>query len=454
MPGAGVAAVNRPLVASALAFGATVPARRMALYAFAVCLSVPLVVGTVAGVEMPLAILAIVMALPFYPKVPGIAEKQALTMAVGLALSAGIWTVVADGRGSPLRLAFSAGYFFAPYLTFFAGYCLLRRHDDLVRVLGLMSWIFALVAALITASLVADGLPVRIERIGRMGEYIGPGSALAGSLLGLPLYATWGVISLAVFYATMLAVVCVRLRYLPPRDPIAFLGLAGGLVCLLYLVAGALSRTVATGVTVFVVIFLSDILRGRQARRWILGAMIPLGLGLVVVALLFGQRVLASDWSALARRNVASLQAARLDAFTSGRLVLVAAAVQDLADRPFTGSGFGGFREGIDKYNSSPHNQYLTAAWKMGLPAAIFYFLFLYRCVANLYRLKQAEDERSIYHGLWALVMAYGLGFCLTWDVFLVPITGAFLMFLFGGFARLVRVEATSERVPGEPAAL
>lgn len=406
-------------------------ARKAMLDLVVLCLAVPVTIGRVFGVEIPLSEVVVLTAIPFYFVTPMTREKGLLTAAIAASILAlfGAEAMGLDREVRPPLL--SLAYFYLPYLPFFAGYKLVRDVTDLNRIVRLMAWISVAVAVVVTLSIVASGEPVRVERVEDVLGVPTLGATLNGSLLGMPLYARWGVISLAVYYGTMLEVILVRLWYLRPPGVFGVTAHIVGAACVAYLVVGSLSRTVILGLLVFVLVMAGDAMR-QSGRRGVV-----LTLGICAAASLWvwtsvGGLSGESTLSLEIRRHRETLESGDIEAFSTGRLTLATAAIADLARSPLTGSGFHGFDPKVEWNNSSPHNQYLTALWKMGFPAAVFYFAFLYRCLRNLNRLRKTHRSTPAVTGLFAIVLSYALGFCMTWDVLLVPLTGSLVMFLLG----------------------
>jgi O-antigen ligase len=158
-------------------------------------------------------------------------------------------------------------------------------------------------------------------------------------------------------------------------------------------------------------------------------------------------------WGSKLGAGAAALAEGDLDAFSSGRITLYRYAIKDILIDPIFGNGFHGFFLHISPGehaeaiagNNSPHNQFLTAVWKMGLLAGFFYLLFLYECMKNLYLLRRRCERKAIFTGLWILMVVYLVVFCSFWDVLLVPLIGMFLMFLLGGTSRIIARERRLE---------
>jgi O-antigen ligase len=182
--------------------------------------------------------------------------------------------------------------------------------------------------------------------------------------------------------------------------------------------------------------------------------MVLIGFSILLPFLLYGDELTAqpttqSGLGLIVERSITALIEGRIDDFSNGRLSLAQEAVSDVVKDPLFGTGFYGFQLQSDFFDvvSSPHNQYLTAVWKMGILPGIFYLMFLYRSFRNLYILKLRHKQSKLYAGLWILMSVYILVFCMVWDVLLVPLIGSFIMFLLGGIARIYRIHSDLSKV-------
>lgn len=401
------------------------------------CLGIPAVLTQLLGIEVPLSVLACLASVPFYFLIPNIREKFYITAAFVLSVISVLFNAVFISGKVETTPFFSLVYFFSPYLLFFSGYRLVKSDEDMSFALRWFSVIFVLVSFTVVSGILAAGGTVRIE-----GE-------LLGSLLGMKLYGTYGVNSLAVFFATMFAVLVIHVFYGGHYRNIGVLPSLLGMAGLLFLLVGSLSREAILGCGLFVLLSVLHLTKRNRFLGLLLGGMI-VALGYVVAAR-YGEAI-GLIWSSKLGVGSSALGEGDLDAFSSGRITLYRYAVRDILMNPVFGNGFHGFflhnvpglHDEAIAGNNSPHNQFLTAVWKMGLLAGTFYLLFLYKCMKNLFLLQRSERKTGIYTGLWLLMLVYILVFCAFWDVLLVPLIGMFLMFLLGGIARICSTERPS----------
>lgn len=427
--------MNVPGLPAGTEDGGAIPgkaAEKALLIFVVVCLGVPAALTRLLDVEIPLSALACLISVPFYFLIPNIPEKFYITAAFVLSLISVLFNAVFVSDRVEMSPFLSMVYFFSPYPLFFSGYALIRDERVLSRVLQWFSGIFAVVSILVVSGILASGGMVRVD-----GE-------LLGSLLGLKLYATYGVNSLAVFFATMFAIVVIHVFYGGHyRKPGVVFHLAG-MAALLFLMIGSLSREAVLGCGLF--ILLSGMRLAKENPLYGLLSAGVAGTLAYTVADRYGEAI-GLIWAS--KLGVSVLGEGDLDAFSSGRITLYRYAIKDILTNPIFGNGFHGFflhhppglHANAIAGNNSPHNQFLTAIWKMGLLAGGFYLLFLYKCMKNLYLLRRWGGGKAMFAGLWVLMVVYVLVFCSFWDVLLVPLIGMFLMFLLGGTARIFAAE-------------
>ena len=210
-------------------------------------------------------------------------------------------------------------------------------------------------------------------------------------------------------------------------------------MCLLYLILGSLSREAVLGTLVFSLLFIIKLFRINKVYSILL--CINLFLMIFITVIVYGDKLMII-WSDKMSISSAAITAGDMDRLSTGRLSLVTVAISDISKNLVFGTGFhgftlyghvGDFEVGMD---STPHNQYLTAIWKMGILPSIFYFCFFYNSLKKLYFLQRRHIKTNIFAGIWTLVIVYLLVFSFLWDVFLVPLLGMMIMFLLGAVAR------------------
>lgn len=426
--------------------------RRVWLVLITVMLCLPIVIFEVANTPMPPVLAAIVVSVPFFLISSARQEKWCLIGAISLSvISIGVVSIFISQTVS-LRPFFSLFYFFGPGLLFFTGYQLIRRPKDLRFFVSLLATIAVIVLAAIAIGLIVNDISVRI--LYRDGDTWK--SKLAGSFLGLQLYAAEGVNTLAVFYATMSAIIILRFISWRQKWHRRRWYFGAGILFSFYLVFGSGSREALLGLAVFIALIgprvMSDHLgsfRGRRRSHLLVTSLVMLAVILSFVGLIQSWDTIVSIvgeglfTGSRIQSTVDALVAKDWSMLTSNRTVLWGLALEDIAKNPLFGNGFYGFQlYGIQRgiYDSvvgkSAHNHYLTSVWKMGFIPAIFYFSFLFLAVRKAYRLQKITSDR-LHRGLWSLLWVYFFVLAMLWDVFMVPLLGSFIFFLLGGMARL-----------------
>lgn len=263
------------------------------------------------------------------------------------------------------------------------------------------------------------------------GGVVRADSHLNGSIFGLEIFGSYGVNSLAIFFslcsyaAAYPLMVSIQHRLRP-----IFLLIGIGFA---YLALMSLSRAAALGL-----ILMWGTLILLQARQHPFRAILFLVLssaGTLHLALSLNESDMLTAKTMQIQKGLAS---GDIDSISSGRLSLYYAAVIDVLNNPLAGSAFQGFSAGADNLRQfdelsglSPHNQYITTVWKMGLIAAAFYFLMLLTMILKSLR-NCSECEKP-----WLIGFLLGtfVIFCNTWDVLMIPNVGALVFFTLGAFA-------------------
>lgn len=260
---------------------------------------------------------------------------------------------------------------FRPLAFLILGLTIARRrwasHSQVLRTLGTAS---AFSCISIAGYLLATGTThhqwgsVEYAATTQFGEH------LAGNLFTLPLYAKYGVNSLAVTYAVYgilsLAALFATRRQIQGQRTVAqslhLLWLSGGVLAAIYLCVTSDSRQaiLLLGATLALA-FLTFILKkiALASHSLVIGAIVVLILGVTPFAV----------------REVLSVanQLGGFDVWAAGRVDIVTSELAQLNEHPILGTGF------LDN-GSSPsnaHNLILNLAIKFGVPGAAFYLVCL-----------------------------------------------------------------------------
>ena len=219
--------------------------------------------------------------------------------------------------------------FHANYFLYFVGYILVNSEKEVKLALSLFSFIFFIVACLITVSIIELGGDVRND-----GELY---SELLGSLLGLKLYGTYGVNTLAIIYATMLAIILINLFFCDKVRLLKIVIFTPSILCLLYLILGSLSREAVLGTLVFSLLFIIKLFRINKVYSILL--CINLFLMIFITVIVYGDKLMII-WSDKMSISSAAITAGDMDRLSTGRLSLVTVAISDISKNLFLAQVF------------------------------------------------------------------------------------------------------------------
>lgn len=263
------------------------------------------------------------------------------------------------------------------------------------------------------------------------GGVVRDDSSLNGSFLGMQLFGSYGVNSLAAYYVLLVFV----LAYTLSRCGLLVIEkfyMYGALVIAVYLIIGSLSRMAILGGGALLIALYYSFLKKHVVAGILIGAVF-MSISIPLAMLAYDAGMGGAKINQIAN----GLSSGDMDYLSSGRLTLYGVALKQIFLNPFSGASFGGFEvytSSISGYESisglSPHNQYLTLFWKMGIPGALCYILFLSTiCIGAL---KYSDDlDRPWINRLLIIVL---LVFCNLWDVLLVSNIAALFYFLLGAF--------------------
>jgi hypothetical protein len=304
--------------------------------------------------------------------------------------------------------------------------------ERIVRDLSFFSSIFSIALVL---RIIYVNEPVRIQ-VGPEGY-----SVFNAVFLGLPVFGTFGVLSLAHLVCVQ-AFICAGV-VLSNRASISFrILVAVGLACLLFLILGSNARSAQIG-AIFLLIAVGAFWFLRPAsRRWwpfIAGA-------ICVAAACMATRHqpesrLVKSLETIAEPHVSAPYGGAIQtpsgSLTTGRSQLIATGIEEFVNSPFIGNGFGTYgrfkTDPLSKDltdNSSTHIYPLTIAWKGGLLFAIPFFAFLFLCAKGIWN-NGVSLKAELFFSLGAILITF-LFLGMTWDILIVPSAGALVYFLAG----------------------
>lgn len=394
----------------------------------AIALSVPIAPLAFNGVDIPISDFVCLVGIFLSVKYANLLFTKLLYLSIFLSFIAGVIVAAFVAPTIELRPLLSIAYFFKPYFALFVALYVIRGREDIrtiFRTLGYASAV-TLVSVLISIVVVHGGI-VREE------------SVLNGSILGLPVYGAYGVNSLAVFYLLLYFIVLFwkQVDALTLQEKVVRLF---SLCVLSYLIFFSLSREAILGYVVLQFFFVVQSNAHRSSKVALLV------LGVVAVTLIMSLDVTTAIWEAKIKQVVEAVQESDLDKLSSGRVGLYIATLDQVRKNFVFGTGFHGYQlytdslYGFDTVEGlSPHNQYLTSIWKMGLIPAIPYFFALY----SLFRMTGLLRGTRTYSSLVALLFVVFFILANVWDVLIIPNFAALLFFLWGGIIKSASVKGT-----------
>ncbi|WP_185019929.1 O-antigen ligase family protein [Pseudomonas brassicacearum] len=440
--------------------------RKLIVPVIAATLSIPVVMFSLMGYDInPAFLLAPVIALAFFVRFSKISAVFALSAALG-----GVSVVVAntfspDGQLTRHLLSLLL-VMFAPGFLFLGRFLAGREGvDRIIFWLSVFSTIFVVV---ISARIFILGEAVRI--------YLGPlgYSAMNAEFLGVPVFASFGVLSLAHLICLQAIIMCGSIISASSNVYVRCCFVVG-LVCSSFLIIGSDSRSaqmllvwiLATAILyairnpsswklvglVVASILLSGVItyaRGMNENRMLDSIeaitsepvethVIVAGASSEVVAEQQTTKHGGGQASEVASDDTVQRFTRKADAFATGRVELAVEGFKEVLKSPFIGNGFSGYgrysvgdnsRSLVE--NTSTHIYYLTLLWKGGL---IFFVPFIAMLVINFkeaWSARPRTDGSPEYFFAWgAVFMAFG-PMALAWDILIVPSAGALAFFLFG----------------------
>lgn len=340
---------------------------------------------------------------------------------------------------------------FAPSFIFLGQYLSMRHTiQKLLFWLAIFSSIFVVFVA---ARILVLNEPVRV--------YIGPLglAAMNAEFIGLPVFATFGVLSLADLFCIQAVILCGAALgdKIQPLYRWSFLVAFG---CAIFLVLGSDSRSAQMLIAWIIGSILYFAWRHPEKRRLAALALLAAVLagGLTYARGMNENRMAASikeiggvtglpgvpgvTGGPVDAGETVEVLRAQADTFATGRVELAIAGAEEVAQSPIIGNGFSSYGRydgpGASKIlaaNTSTHVYYLTLIWKGGL---IFFIPFIAMLLLNLRKAWIARAYTPItserFFTWSAVLMTFG-PMALAWDILIVPSAGALAFFLFGALS-------------------
>lgn len=401
-----------------------------ALTAIAVLLLIPVVLFRFAGFQVALTLLLAPPAAWCLLRAPArLRQLYLLCTGAGL-LSIGLAAIIL-GDSLQTRYFLSLALIMTPPLYFFLGWYLCERYvlNDVLEVLGAVSSIFLLILAV---QVVATGAQVRLEFP----------SVLNVDFLGLPLYGSYGVLSLGSLIVGQLFVTGAAFIASPHRWTRVLL--LAGFGAAAFLIMGSNGRTIHLVLPYVLVILGAAALVGRRPIR----RKVVLLLAVATVAVVYSAERMAAPI-----RIVTTIRAllgmpdpnpkadrADYEGLSSGRDIILRDALMEVRMSPIFGTGFASFGRihpgatAVSRRNRTTHVHYLTVLWKGGVIFLVPYIVLLAALWRPAVRASLAVMKEEVLFLGFGLVFLFTV-FAVSWDILLVPSAGALGFFILGAVA-------------------
>jgi hypothetical protein len=424
----------------------------------AVALVAPVTLFTFANFEVNLTLMIAPFAGLCLIRAPALLRNLFLACVVAGLASIGL-AAIALGDQVNSRYLLSLMLILTSPLYFFLGSYLCGRYYDLERTLSLLGLVSTAFVVLLANQVIATGEQVR--------WYVGPlgYTVLNVTLLGLPLYGSFGVLSLASLIILHMFVIGAAFAAAERRwEQVA---LVLGFAAAAFLVTGSNARTAHLVLPYLLVVLGLAAARGSRPVRVRAGVLLAGALLSVTYSasrMVEELRIVTSARALLGLPESPRARAARaavrgsgawgrgehldIEKLSTGRMSLLEDALQEIALSPIFGNGFAAYNR-IDpgvgwrsRFSGSrtTHIHYLTVLWKGGV-----LFFLPYMALLGAFWL---EAVRGSLPGMTASVafLVAGLIFLfavlsLSWDILLVPSAGAYAFFLLGAVSQSARRE-------------
>ena len=438
------------------------------LAAIAVALLIPIILFTFAGFQVALTLLlAPVAGLCLFLAPARLRNLYFACMAAG-GLSIMLAAVVLGDQLQP-RYLLSLLLIMTPPLYFFLGRYL-GFHSGFDRLLMMLAAVSTVFLSVLVIQVIATKAQVRWY-IGAEGYTV-----LNLDFLGLPIYGSFGVLSLAsLLVLQMFTVGAAFIASTHRWQQLLFLVGFGAAV---FLVVGSNARSAQLVLPYLLVLFGAALWFGRRPIRIKAGILLAVAVMSVAysasrmiepIRIITTVRTLLSQPSTEEGTRRARAQAASepgrlraiavpdfgegaapidLDKLSTGRESILQDSLAEVSRSPIFGTGFASFgridpnvgARDVKAAIRTTHIHYLTILWKGGVIFFVPYMALLialwmpaFRRLWAALRERAAVREEQVFLGA-ALVFLFTI-LSVTWDILLVPSAGAFAFFLLGALA-------------------
>lgn len=402
--------------------------------------SIPIVIITILGYEIPLTMLLMPLVfISIYSRLYSLESYLFIAAIFGGLLSCFVGEFIRESDTFWNPFLSLTLILIPPSFIFFGQQLVLKGYDYkvVIRYLALFSSVFSIV---LLARLLLLDEPVRIEIEAGMAD-VKIGSNINASFIGLPVFGSWGVLSLAHLFCIQ-AFICLGAFLNNKILPYVRVTSGIGLLCLICLIVGSDAKSAQLGILWLAIAYLLFTFRSSAIRLFIAICLISL------VGLLIASPKYFLGESRLEQLIVNSIGGESVSDLSTGRTDIIGSALQDLAENPMAGVGFGTFNRfkhsataEFTSSNSSTHIYLLTILWKGGLLFAIPFLTMLFFVAVKVWkRHKNILLTSEGYFALNAILVSFFL-LSMTWDILIVPSAGALIFFLFGMLSA-VRIHA------------
>lgn len=407
----------------------------------AVILSVPIELETPFGLPNASYLLAPAIALAFFTSV-----GDRLNVAFFIAAICGQLTIIIAHYLSPAGLISNTAVL-AIGILLPASFIFLGR--ALYAMAGGHRVIFWL-AVFSSIFLIAISVPLIIS--GQSVRALNPdGTAFLNvNFLGLPVYATYGVNSLAPLFAIQAALIC-GAAYVNSRSYLLLF--VPAVVASSFLVVGSESRASQICIAILICTIALFAVLGRKELKismlLLISTLIPPTYSVFnggdklrfvstvsqTADILTPRDQSTSDHSVETNQSMRTYE--NVDDLSTGRIGLWRTVIKEVAESPIIGNGFSTFGryspdsipKGLEA-NTSAHLYYLDLLWKGGLLFFVPFSAFGAIAVCRAYQQRSVAPDR-VFAATGVFMMASAPS--LTWDILSIPSAGALAWLLLGG---------------------
>ena len=387
------------------------------------CLVLPIYItfGTIFPSSLPLSI--VLLPFSFWSFISSRTTEAYLLFVSFVCSFLAIWIVSLSAPEPAYRPIISAIFFYLPLTSYYLAKKTILSAADQSQFLIYSSRLGCLFSfAFLLSIVVFFDWNVRTD------------TALEGNFFGLPLAGSYGIHSLVSNLFLMIFLMLLRMSSIYTSKIERFVTLCA-VVILVCISVASLSREIVVALYIGMLVWVTLIYGSLTSLLTVL---------LTVFAgyLTFDYMLNESIWSS---RLLDTFSSSGIDDLSSGRLGLFELSLSQIWARPFTGTGFYGF---ILDYKSIPgfddlegwstHIYLLTALWKMGAVAFVFFFVWF-----SVISIKTVRQFYYYNRKTRALLISLAISFCFVinifWDALLAPNNSMLFLYLMGSFQFLTQ---------------